>query len=290
VHRARALAGLGQVREALATIHALVDDYERHWALTHLLPQIDESLVPEAVTVARGIEDPWERSLALAAMARFLREHGDTKQALDLARQIPDPWPRAIVLAELGRDKDALATARGIKDDRDRGETVAGLAPALGKSRLREALEIARGIEEVPIQAKALAAVALRVAVVDGPSKALEMAESIGVDAHRADVLAGVALGLDRGGLPAAVGLAVPMADGAERSRALAALAPRLEELDAAALRPVWERVLLHSTSRSRAGLLLDLAALHPVIMKLGGQEAVAETCRAIEDVGRWWP
>jgi len=27
-----------------------------------------------------------------------------------------------------------------------------------------------------------------------------------------------------------------------------------------------------------------------PVIAKLGGAEAVAETFRAIQDVGRWWP
>jgi len=33
-----------------------------------------------------------------------------------------------------------------------------------------------------------------------------------------------------------------------------------------------------------------DLPALAPVIAALGGAEAVAETCRAIQDVGRWWP
>jgi hypothetical protein len=41
---------------------------------------------------------------------------------------------------------------------------------------------------------------------------------------------------------------------------------------------------------RSRSELLADLAALAPVIAALGGPEAIAETCRAIEDVGRWWP
>jgi len=33
-----------------------------------------------------------------------------------------------------------------------------------------------------------------------------------------------------------------------------------------------------------------DLPALEPVIAALGGVEAVAETCRAIQDVGQWWP
>ena len=34
--------------------------------------------------------------------------------------------------------------------------------------------------------------------------------------------------------------------------------------------------------------LLSDLTALIPVILALGGQEALLETARAIQDVGRW--
>jgi len=34
----------------------------------------------------------------------------------------------------------------------------------------------------------------------------------------------------------------------------------------------------------------MDLIALVPVLTALGGAEAVAETIRAIQDVGRWWP
>ena len=36
--------------------------------------------------------------------------------------------------------------------------------------------------------------------------------------------------------------------------------------------------------------LMADLRALAPVISALGGSEAVGETFRAIQDVGRWWP
>jgi len=34
----------------------------------------------------------------------------------------------------------------------------------------------------------------------------------------------------------------------------------------------------------------LWLAAFTPVILALGGPEALEETARAIVDVGRWWP
>jgi len=36
--------------------------------------------------------------------------------------------------------------------------------------------------------------------------------------------------------------------------------------------------------------LLADLRALVPVILRLGGPQAVAEIFWAIQDVGRWWP
>jgi len=49
-----------------------------------------------------------------------------------------------------------------------------------------------------------------------------------------------------------------------------------------------WTAQLL--ARRLRRDLLADLRAPEPVIATLGGAGAVAETFRAIQDVGRWWP
>ena len=40
----------------------------------------------------------------------------------------------------------------------------------------------------------------------------------------------------------------------------------------------------------TREELLADLCAFSPVIAKLGGEEVIAETICAIQDVGRWGP
>jgi hypothetical protein len=40
----------------------------------------------------------------------------------------------------------------------------------------------------------------------------------------------------------------------------------------------------------SRKVFLTELSDLGPVIAKLGGKDAIIETIRAIQDVGRWWP
>ena len=74
------------------------------------------------------------------------------------------------------------------------------------------------------------------------------------------------------------------------RAQPLAALSPQLARLCRDEIRPFWEETLRLSATRSRRDLLTDLAALAPVIFALGGPEAIEETCRAIEDVGRWWP
>jgi hypothetical protein len=80
------------------------------------------------------------------------------------------------------------------------------------------------------------------------------------------------------------------ISDERERGRALTDLAPQLTALPQAKALSLWKEILRFSATRSRPDLLADLAPLAPVIAALGGPEAVAETCRAIDDVGRWWP
>ena len=74
------------------------------------------------------------------------------------------------------------------------------------------------------------------------------------------------------------------------RLEALATLATRLAALPSDSLYPIWRETLPSLAYRPRQDLLSDLTALRPIIVALGGEEAVAETIRAIQDVGRWWP
>jgi hypothetical protein len=41
---------------------------------------------------------------------------------------------------------------------------------------------------------------------------------------------------------------------------------------------------------RTRRDMLADLVFLTPAIRALGGEEAVAEVCCAVLEVGYWWP
>jgi hypothetical protein len=127
---------------------------------------------------------------------------------------------------------------------------------ALGQ--VEAALELARGVGDEGADARALAALAPHLAAPGQVETALELARGIGHDLARA--------------------------------YALQALAPRLAALPRSQVLPLWEDTLRLSATRSRRDLLADLGALAPVLAKLGGSEALDEACRAIEDVGRWWP
>jgi hypothetical protein len=90
--------------------------------------------------------------------------------------------------------------------------------------------------------------------------------------------------------LPEALAAAREIKDEWRRAEALTALAPRLAELPRPALYPLWDETLPRLARRTRRDLLMDLGALVPVIHALGGEAAIAETFRAIQDVARWWP
>ena len=144
--------------------------------------------------------------------------------------------------------------ARGIGDASDRTRALADLG------RVEEALEVARGIEHEweRARANALAGLVPRLADLGRVEEALEVARGIGDESYRA--------------------------------QALAAPAPKLAKLNRGKLLPLWEETLRFSSTHSRADLLADFDALAPIIAALGGAEAICESCRAIQDVGRWWP
>lgn len=74
------------------------------------------------------------------------------------------------------------------------------------------------------------------------------------------------------------------------RAEALGALAPHLAGLPRDRLYPLWRETLPLLAARTRRDLLSDLPALLPVILRLGGEAAVAETFRAVQFVGERWP
>jgi hypothetical protein len=126
--------------------------------------------------------------------------------------------------------------------------------------------------------------------------EALAAARKIQSDESCAKVLRDLTSYLPEGLLSEALAVAREIEADRWRAEALMDLTPYLDVLPPMTLARLWleERDganLLHFLARRpRKHLLSDLRALAPVLAALGGPEAVAETVRAIQDVGRWWP
>jgi len=272
------LAETGYPQEALAAAREIGWEQERAKALATLVPHLPEGLrsevTQEALVAAQEIGNKKWRAETLAEMVPYLPEglRGQVLQeALVAAREIEDKEGQAETLAglvprlaELGSPREALAVTQRIKHDGRRAEGLAGLAPYLPETLLREAMAAAWETQDEYSRAKALAALISHLPEVEQ------------IEAMR-EVLATV----------------WEIREERERGKVLVALASRMAawaQQDKAALYALWRETLPVLATHTRGDLLSDLHALIPAIYALGGEEAIAETFRAIQDVGRWWP
>jgi len=65
---------------------------------------------------------------------------------------------------------------------------------------------------------------------------------------------------------------------------------PYLAHVPAEQQYPRWRNVLHLMGRHSRQDLLLGIRELAPVVVTLGGQEAVSEVRRVIDEIGQWFP
>jgi hypothetical protein len=288
--RAEALAASGHTKEALETARAIADEWPRSNALAAVAPYLGEAQIREAIDTAQAITDENGQPEAMAALLPRLGTFGRGEEALDLAPTIEDESARAHALAALypslsdAQLRKAFETASAIERGDSKVEAMAALVPRLVAFGLADdVLKLGRRIEDKLILVEALAA--------SGKAdEALEPARTIEDEDHRVKALTTLAPRLSEALLPSALQAARAIASDRHRVVALAALAARLAALPPATLLPLWWETLRLAGMQSRRGLMSDLFSLTPVIVALGGPEAIQESHRAIQDVGRWWP
>jgi len=298
---ARRLAELGHPQEALAVVQEIGDEDDRAWALARLVSHLPEDLLREALAMAQEIGDEDDRAWALARLPPHLPEPL-LQEVLTAARAIENADNRASVLAqlarrlaELGHPQEAVAVAQEIEDEFDRAWALAVLGLRLAElGHPHEALAVAQEIRDEDYRAWALATMAPRLAELGRPQEALEAARAERDKRRLAKALAGLTPHLSEAKrvetLREALGAARVVEGKRWRAEVLAELASHLAQLSCQHLYPLWQATLPILATRTRKNLLSDLLALIPVIAALGGEEAIAETFYAIQDVGRWWP
>jgi tetratricopeptide (TPR) repeat protein len=296
------LTKLGRVDEALEVSRGIFSTFERAGGLWAELAEVARlatvGRVEEALELGQELWNDERPHLHFPAIPECLARQGRVEEAMRLAQAFrrDDKRDEAMAkvvpyFAKLSRVKEALEIARGIKEAKHKDQALAAVARRLTKlGRVEEAVEAVREINGGKKRDEALLNVGWRLTKLGRVDQALEVAREIRKESIRAKALAMLKAHLDDFLLTRALEVARGITKGRDRATALRAFVPLLATLPKEQLAPLWEDTLRLSATRSRRGLLSDLAVLAPVIAALGGSEAIEELGRAIQDVGRWWP
>jgi hypothetical protein len=278
--------------------------YVRAAAIAELIPLVAEEDRPpvaaEAMSAAVALEsrvwgewkasllrllaehlEPDERPAALAEADRALEETTSPILALP-EEEVPYRHPEAM----LPNLADAMVAVRAIDYAPWRSEALCQLSSRLPKGErcdlMIEAWASTRAIDDESSQQRALKKLAAHDSsgspARSGAASAAMSANETGSEASSRDAFAKAladALGED---------------DAYQREGRLQRVAHLMTEIHPAEAYPLWCQTLHGSATRVRSALLSDLGALTPVIFRLGGEAAIAESTSAIADVGRWFP
>jgi hypothetical protein len=303
------LISAGYLEQALMVAQMIEEKVIRAEALAALVPYLAESHKPEVVqgilTLAQTIEAVEVRAKVLVKLIPYMSNSLEAEvlqEALTTTRMIETQYVRVELLVALApylsgpQLQEALAATRTIKEEGSRAEALAALVPYLPESVraevVQEALAATRTIKEEGSRAEALAALvpylpeSVRAATAQEPQETIRTVEE---SRSRAALLAAVAPSLPEPLMREALEI-IRTKTGNGQVEALTKLASHLAELPAINLYPLW-RDMLHFLARStRLDLLANLPILAPAIFSLGNTKAIAETSRAILEVGQWWP
>jgi uncharacterized protein (DUF3820 family) len=118
----------------------------------------------------------------------------------------------------------------------------------------------------------------------------LEAAWAIQNDGHRTVVLSALAQRLPEGEFGKVLEAARAIKDEGDRTDVLSELAQPMMNISHKKSLLLMETSLAELSRRTRANLFSDLAALMPVILHLGTEDAPREIYEAVRDVTTWWP
>lgn len=294
------------MQEALAAARSIRDENERVRTLLEIAAHLPEAeraeVLQQVLIIAQAMRNKSEQVGALIEIASYLpdTERADVlRQALAAARTIPDESNRARAFVRLASHlpepllREALEAVQEIRGERERAEALIGLVPHLQESQQAQAVQAAMTAVQATRDSRdwgdALAGLVPYLSEMQ-LREVLKVAEATQGKKQWAKVLTELVFQLPEPLLREVLGAAQAVEDEEQRVAVLVRLTARPAELPPITLFPFWQETLHILAGRTRQRLLTDFQRLAPVIAKLGKTEAIAETFRAIQDTGRWWP
>jgi hypothetical protein len=252
-------------------------------ALVGLVPYLTEAkrclVMEEALEAVWVIGDSDDRTRALATLASYLPEAlwSDVLTAEEVREGEFEDW--ILYLKEHSWQRQLYDQAPSLSQ-----ESVLEVKEALARERVRSTFTV---------RDLGLEAVAYDLAKQGYPQEALATIRAVEDESDRVEALAELTNHLpepfSQQALEDALETTHQIKDRSDVAGALMKLAPHIQ-VCRDRFYPIWCETLHHLAYRTRKDLLFDIRNLAPAIHGLGDEEAIAETFRAIQDVGRWWP
>ena len=161
------------------------------------------------------------------------------------------------------------------------------LVPQITEKHLPEAIDAAREIKSAQYRSEAL----ISLAPYDPKliSEAIDAARETKNAQYRSEALSALAP-YNPKLISEAIDAALKIKAAQNRTKALSALVPQMIKLVTIEQLTLHWRDILHSYElNKRQDVLEVMAALTPVIVKLGGQDAVSEIVQVTQQVCHWW-
>ncbi|MCP4544324.1 MAG: hypothetical protein GY832_45010 [Chloroflexi bacterium] len=274
--------------------------------VAHLPQHSREQILAEALCYARGIWHEAVRSRVLSTLAPRLSKKL-IQDALTITQDMRDERWRATALAELAPHltnislRDAFTMALAIENEWYQVKALIGLVAQFPQELREDVLSVTREMRDVDARAMVTSALFPHLTRTLQDQILPEIWENVRTLIDRSEQAYAQSLFhlipfLSQEMLGEALVVASTIQLRSERVGVFAALGQRILALSLADLSSFWidecrcTDLLLTLARREREDLLSDLCVLAPIIHILGGEEAIAKTFHAIQDVGRWWP
>lgn len=299
------------LKDVLAAVRMLSQPDKKAQALARIctyLPDEEHPYVQSEILKA-AFAARWQGEATPSCILALLDDPHANSKVLNSVQMLESPDDRAAALADVAAHlseprrsealRSALAATRMIWGPY-RAEALEHLAPLLSEPMLREVLADVQVLEQGSWRASAIKGVlsssslppALKGEIIHEP---LAVARAIWDAGERVRALVALIPHLPPDQQTALIAETLDQAcaidDMELRSESLAAIVPHLEKLPTDTLYGCWIKMLYAlttRTTRNRPDLLSDLRVVYPVILKIGGEQALNDTAQAILDVGRW--
>jgi hypothetical protein len=288
------------LEDALESAKEIELDLIKRSALIEIAPYLPDSLLKEALRIAREIGNEY-------SIAKIAQNLADSEEAYEVINELKDKPLRFMALVELAHVSSEPLSTQFISEAVELLEEtkfsyeesialpeIASKLPEPWRMKILDAVldwALKLGSEDEYDKSRVLASI---VSYYPNSDTAITLAQKISFKSERSKALAEIAINLPESRkteiLKEALFLARESRDNYARLDVLTKISLHLAKLSPATLYPLWRDTLHILAQNPRQELLLDIIPMVSIITAISDSNDIKNIADIFERIGRWWP